>query len=816
MKPERWDEINRLYHSALELEPGDRAAFVKQACGGDESLQKEVLSLIGRPPEVKDLLEYPAIEEAAKGLAGDQADATAATLAAQVPPEVPVKGSILIDGKYRLECRLGQGGMGTVYRVRHEILDKDFALKLIRLPKTGDTSFAHRFRLEAKALGKLKHPNIVNVTDYGVDPRGDGMPYLVMEYLQGQTLGEHIRTRGPLSPGEALPLLEQIAQAVDYAHQRGVLHCDLKPGNIFLSGGDGELRIAKILDFGLAQLIQPALRRTEPTLAAADARSFTPPSQQITPKSTAEKDAVEVETVISGSATNQPRVVSEWQAPAGTPAYMPPEVIRGGCPTEASDIYALGVLAYQVLIGVLPFAGSPTDIIQGHLYSAPPTPSSLGARLSEDVEKALLAPLEKSPIRRPRNAVEMVEAIRSAYLAAERRKWLAREIPRRLSVTAVMALALGLLSIPLLNSRRAQDIERRTVDARFALQPLHAPDPRILIITVDDASLAADQTLLSERADEFGAQLGLISTAGAGGIAIDFLLPYSWSRSESFSRFVLSSASVLTLASFSSPSGETIGTNCLAGLTASALGPDALRSLFGFVNLDEDSDGVARQAPFFYSDSSGGRWDTWAIRAARSVVDLTHRIEASATRRGSFWIDYSADWQKMERISWKDLSRYLESNRSSFRHRLVLVGGDYAASGDDYHRVPTRVGSPGAVSGIMLEALIVNTILADIPIRETGESTRHLAVILLCAAALAGALCIPRLSLFAMVFTSVYVLYLLAAFLLFRWSNLILPMAGPLVMGLVALGISLTLRSVLSAFPSQIRRSDVATIRFDP
>jgi CHASE2 domain-containing sensor protein len=396
----------------------------------------------------------------------------------------------------------------------------------------------------------------------------------------------------------------------------------------------------------------------------------------------------------------------------------------------------------------------------------------------------------------------MVEAIRSAYLAAERRKWLAREIPRRLSLTAVLALALGLLSLPLLNSQRAQDLERHTADARFALQPLHAPDPRILIITIDDASLAADQTLLSDKADELGVQLERVFDAGADGIAIDFLLPYSWSRSESFSRFVLSSASVLTLASFSSPSGETVGTNCLAGLTASALGPDLFRSLFGFVNLDEDSDGIARRARFFYSDSSGGRWDTWAIRAARSIVAPTHRVEASGARRGSFWIDYSADWQKMERISWKDLSRYLESNRSVFRHRLVLVGGDYVASGDDYHRVPARVGSPGAVSGVMLEALIVDTILADFPIRETGEPTRHFAVILLCAAALAGALCIPRLSLFAILFTSVNVLYLLAAFLLFRWSSLILSMAGPLVMGLVALGISLILRSILSAFPS--------------
>jgi CHASE2 domain-containing sensor protein len=211
---------------------------------------------------------------------------------------------------------------------------------------------------------------------------------------------------------------------------------------------------------------------------------------------------------------------------------------------------------------------------------------------------------------------------------------------------------------------------------------------------------------------------------------------------------------------------------------------------------------VTRRARIYFSDAAGGRWDTWAFRAARPAMDRTHQAEASSAKREFFPIDHSADWQKMERISWKDLPRYLESEPAIFRDRLVLVGGDYVASGDDYHRVPAHIGSPQAVSGVMLEALIVNTILADFPIRETGRATQHFAVILLSAAALAGGLCIRRLPLFAILFVAVNVLYLLAAFFVFRWSKLILPMGGPLVFGCIALGISLAIRSRLPAFPS--------------
>jgi serine/threonine protein kinase len=716
--------------------------------------------------------------------------------------EASHQGSTLIDGKYALECLLGKGGMGEVYQARHSVLGKHFALKLICPRTTDSASLEHKFRIEAKALGKLKHPNIVDVTDYGVDPRDPRLPYLVMEFLQGKTLEEHLQSHGPLSVGDFLPLLEQIAQAVEYAHQQGVLHCDLKPKNISLVQGDGGSRIAKVLDFGFARMVRPVLPGSGKAAGTVDPGVLTPPSEQFTPIDEVYRDVKQENASVDVDSNAQSHILDNLGKAEGTLAYMPPEVICGANPTETSDIYSLGVLIYQALVGKLPFAGSPLDIIEGHLRKAPITPSSRGTLLPLVIERILLSTLEKDPKRRPRSAVKMVKEMRAAYLRSERWQWLVREIPRRLFLAAILAIALGLLSLPLLNSERAKDLERRTVDVRFALQPRHAPDPRLLAITIDEASLNTERKLVSEMADEFGERLERVFAAGARSIAVDFLLPNSWNRSESFSRFVLKRSSRLTLGAFVSPSREIVGTNCLAGFTATALGPDRFHSLFGFVNLEEDSDGIIRRGRAYFADSNGERWDSWAIRAAHPVLDQTQRIAASSANREFFPIDYSADWRKIERLSWKDLPHYLEFESAVFRDRLVLVGGDYVASGDDYYRIPARVGSLQAVSGVMLEGLIVNTILADFPIRETRATTRFFAVVVLVAAVLAVVLCFPRLPFVAILFIGVNALYVLGAFLLFRWSNLVLPMGGPLLVGFVALGVSLALRSNLPVFPS--------------
>ena len=204
----------------------------------------------------------------------------------------------ILDQTYRVEAELGHGGMGVVYRVQHKALSRTFAAKLIHSRFADDPVFLERFFREAEALGKLKHPHIVDVTDFGVDRDGTARPYLIMEYLGGETLQQRLRA-GPLAVDAALPVVEAIAAAMDHAHEQGVLHLDLKPGNVLLVDGPDGPSSPKILDFGLAQFLSPDADKLSPSPAVQ---------------------------------------------PIGTPAYMAPELLAGDRPQPSADVYSLGVL----------------------------------------------------------------------------------------------------------------------------------------------------------------------------------------------------------------------------------------------------------------------------------------------------------------------------------------------------------------------------------------------------------------------------------------------------------------------------------------
>ena len=260
-------------------------------------------------------------------------------------------GPALIDNKYRLERRLGRGGMGAVYRARHVGLGRDFALKLIHTAEAADPSFRQRFEIEAQALGKLRHPHIVDVTDYGVDPRGHGLPYLVMELLEGGSLHD-LLAKGPLDPAEALPLLTSIAEAVDYAHQQGILHRDLKPSNVFVSD---DRNTVKILDFGLARLLGRAPGATSPgaqrrDLTGEDGSALKPGGSE--PKGRDETPDVAALVPDPGGSGEpaEPRVTEQGMV-VGTPDYMAPEALQGAQPTPALDVYAFGAMAYELVVG---------------------------------------------------------------------------------------------------------------------------------------------------------------------------------------------------------------------------------------------------------------------------------------------------------------------------------------------------------------------------------------------------------------------------------------------------------------------------------
>ncbi|HYO12121.1 MAG TPA: protein kinase [Thermoanaerobaculia bacterium] len=664
----------------------------------------------------------------------------------------------VIGARYRLEERLGEGALGVVHRAVHLGLEKSFAIKLLKTAGAPDPGALARFRREALALGRLRHPRIVEVTDSGVDEPAGGTPYLVMELLEGVPLAHLCRRQGPLPPGQALALLAQIADAVDVAHGAGILHRDLKPGNVFVCAGNPLSPRLKVLDFGLAELL------AGPFETAAPAGG--PPKGD-------------------GAA---PSLTATGALP-GTPLYAAPEVIRHGEAGLASDIYSFGVIAYELLGGRPPFEGTVAEVLAGHLESEPPP-----LPLAPEVWRALREPLQKDPVLRPRSASEVVRRLREGMAQAERARWRSAEVPRRARMAALLTAALlgaGLV----LPWPPLPGIERRIDDLRVQTSPARAPDPRILLVTLDEASLGGSPLSLADRGDEIGRTLSRILDAGARGVAIDVLLHAKWSASPGFSDLLLHHSRDLTLAAFSEPDGTLVGTECVDGLTAAALGPHRASQIFGFVNLDEDRDGAVRRGRLWFHDRSGSERPSWAARAAR---DLDSGLDSGAPR--IFWIDTRIDWLRYERISWKDVPAALDRHPGLFRDRLVLVGGDFHASGDDSHQLPQRSGKR-AVSGLTLQALMVDTIAAGLPIREPARTSVLAASALAAFLAMAAALCAFRVGPIAAWLAAGAALYMALSFPAFWWTGLMLPVTAPLLVVLLGFVAALVLRRLLPSPP---------------
>lgn len=656
----------------------------------------------------------------------------------------------LIDGKYRLEERLGEGALGVVHRAVHLGLEKSFAIKLLKTAGSSSPAALARFRREAVALGRLRHPHIVEVTDTGID-EPSGVPYLVMELLAGEPLSAQV----PLPLAQALPLLEEIAGAVDAAHRAGILHRDLKPGNILLCpAGGAEPPSVKVLDFGLAEL-----------LADPDgSRGESPPG-----------DA-------SATATG---------ALPGTPLYAAPELIRSGRASRASDIYSFGVLAYELLGGKPPFQGPVMAVLAGHLEQEPPP-----LPLPPEVWRALSEALRKDPARRPRTAGELVRRLREGAALAERARWRKVEVPRRIGLAALLAVGLAAAGLAL-PGPPLPAAERWIGDLRVRTAPVRAPDARLLLVTLDEASLDSSPLSLADRADEIAGTLSRIFDAGAHGVAIDLLLPEKWSASPAFSELLLRHSEDLTLAVFSDPDGSLIGTECMDGLTAAALGPRA-SEIFGFVNLDEDRDGTVRRGRLWFRDRSSQERPSWAARAARGLgADRTVEMETPR----SFRLDTRIDWPHYARISWRQAATVLNRNPDLFRDRLVLVGGDFRGSGDDYHRIPHRSGRNAAVSGLTLQALTVDTIASGMPLREPGRAPVLAVAALVTALVIGVILSARRIVRMALGLVAGAAACLALTFPVFWWTGLILPVTAPLVLVLLGAVFALALRRLLSSPP---------------
>lgn len=281
-----------------------------------------------------------------------------------------LRGDLVLDERYKLERRLGRGGMGIVFKASHLFLKSTHAVKVILPDLAGqDPMLVTRFRQEAIVAASIRHKNIVMVTDFGV--ANETMPFLVMEFLVGGSLWDLLVKRRRLSSRSSLEIMEAVGAGVSAAHRRNIVHRDLKPLNIFIQEGMPISEGLKVLDFGLAKI----------------------------------KSGEGIGSFIQAQTTS----------PMGSPLYMAPEQWSEGEPDSRADIYSIGVMLYQMLAGEVPFGGSSMPkIMRGHLMSPPPAFAELGVDVSPAVEAVVRHALEKEPEARPSTVDEFVAELREA------------------------------------------------------------------------------------------------------------------------------------------------------------------------------------------------------------------------------------------------------------------------------------------------------------------------------------------------------------------------------------------------------------------
>ncbi len=338
-------------------------------------------------------------------LAVDEEVSSCATAVAERSPLPSAAGPGHFDagtkvGDYVVVGTLGEGGMATVYAALHPIIGKKAAIKVMNQETSTDCEAIERFLREARAVNRIGHPNIVDVFAWGTLP--DGRRYFMMEWLQGQTLAQHI-TAKTLGVPEKLEVLIQICDALEAAHAHGIVHRDLKPDNVQLVPVAETRKLVKLLDFGIAKLTAPA---GDPGRHLTQ-RGFT----------------------------------------LGTPEYLSPEQARGRDVDHRTDIYALGVLAYELLCGRLPFqADNAAELVSMHLADEPPAPVLLWPGIPLALERLLLAMLEKTPDNRPGlDEIRRVVLDARCLLAGQTREPPRRTAPVR-ALRAAAIVAVGVLA----------------------------------------------------------------------------------------------------------------------------------------------------------------------------------------------------------------------------------------------------------------------------------------------------------------------------------------------------------------------------------
>ena len=307
----------------------------------------------------------------------------------------------LLDDKYQLEQLLGQGGMGAVYRATHLGTKRTVAVKVIHPQLSTHDQFVARFRREAEAAGRLRHPNVVDVTDFGIARTTNGpVAYLVMEYLDGCTLAEIVAEEGALPIQWVIDILEQVCAAVEAAHRAGIIHRDLKPDNIWLEPNGRGGYTVKVLDFGLVKL------GGAPDHSSAPAYVTSPTTFEATE---------DTATLIKNAGTTVDDNLTAIGSVMGTPHYMSPEQCRGEHLDTRSDIYSLGVVSYRLLTGETPFKGTPEEVIELHKTTGPQPIRERNRKVPRKMAAIVMSALAKDPAQRPQHAAGFAAALRASW-----------------------------------------------------------------------------------------------------------------------------------------------------------------------------------------------------------------------------------------------------------------------------------------------------------------------------------------------------------------------------------------------------------------
>jgi eukaryotic-like serine/threonine-protein kinase len=442
MNPERRRQIEALAQSARERAPQQRAAFLHQACRGDAELSREVEALLARDTQ-----------------AGETQTVVAEAARPRFGPGSPI-------GPYKIEAVLGEGGMGTVFRARDTRLGRTVAIKLIRAEFAQRDDFRHRFEREARTISALNHPHICGLYDIG---QQDGLGYLVMEYVEGETLSAVLK-KGPLSLDQALHYGVQIADALAAAHARGIVHRDLKPANVMITDTG-----VKVLDFGLA-------KRSE-HLGSEDETN-----------------------TLSSRDTGAGQVM-------GTVAYMSPEQAEGKSLDALSDIFSLGVVLYEMLCGRRPFQGDTTlSTLAAILRETPEAPRKIHSEIPESVERVVLRCLEKKPEARFSSAADVERALAASRSASSTGGW---RRPAMAAAVLAMIVVAALGGYAYLRSSRTSWVEKQALPQINDLLKKRRPVAALRLLRQADQYAPSSPGLVQLKAQLFGSPVS-IQTNPAG------------------------------------------------------------------------------------------------------------------------------------------------------------------------------------------------------------------------------------------------------------------------------------------------------------